>query len=590
MNEARGAQGAEVQGLRAQVAALEQRLKAQGRAAREQSAALQRALEERQALLTREKAVMDTALDCIVAMDHEGRVVDFNPAAERTFGYSREEAVGRVMADLIIPPALRSAHRDGLARYLATGEAKVLNRRLELSAIGRDGAEFPVELTITRVPADGPPLFFGYLRDITERRVAEESLRQHAGRLRSLADAALIINSARAVEEIVRVITDQARDVIGAHQAVTSLSQDGSCEQTVSTVSLSEGCASPPARVIEEAAVIAALVCDRKRPIRLTERQLESDAGWRSLTGGSSARLLMRGCVAVPLVGRNGRTLGAIQLSDRYAGDFTQNDEAVLVQLAQMASVAIENARLVEEAERARAEAEDANHAKSKFLAGMSHELRTPLNAIDGYAALLEDDIAGPLTEMQRDYVARVRRSQKHLLGLIDGVLNFTRIEAGRVEFEITDVLLAEVVREVIAMIEPQVRARNINFDRVTSGEVMVRADREKLVQVLLNLVSNAVKFTDPHGEISMACAQDSSSVHVSVSDTGIGIPADKLEAVFEPFVQVQRTHVAEGTGLGLTVSRDLARAMGGDLTVSSVLGEGSTFTLTLPLARAPVQ
>ncbi|HUF64727.1 MAG TPA: PAS domain S-box protein, partial [Gemmatimonadaceae bacterium] len=416
MDEVPTAQAPEIEELRARIAALEQRLDAQARATRGQTAALQRAREEREALLTREKAVMDTALDCIVAMDHEGRVVDFNPAAEGTFGYSREEAVGQVMADLIIPPALRSAHWDGLARYLATGEAKVLNRRLELSAIRRDGAEFPVELTITRVPSDGLPLFFGYLRDITERRTAEESLRQHAARLRSLADAALVINSARAVEEIVHVITDQARDVIGAHQAVTSLSQDGSCEQRVSTVSLSADCASRRGRVIEEAAVIATLVCDQKRPIRLTRQQLESDAVRQSLIGDSSACLPMMGCVAAPLVGRNGRTLGAIQLSDRYAGDFTQDDEAVLVQLAQMASVSIENARLVEEAERARAEAEDANHAKSKFLAGMSHELRTPLNAIDGYAALLEEDIAGPLTEMQRDYIARVRRSQKHLL------------------------------------------------------------------------------------------------------------------------------------------------------------------------------
>jgi PAS domain S-box-containing protein len=239
---------------------------------------------------------------------------------------------------------------------------------------------------------------------------------------------------------------------------------------------------------------------------------------------------------------------------------------------------------------RARRAAEEANVAKSRFLAVMSHELRTPLNAISGYVQLLEMGIHGPVTEAQREVLGRLDRSQKHLLKLINDVLDLARIEAGRMEFFIEDVLLADVVSAVLPIIEPLLAEKNLSFESTVPGDLRVRADREKTQQILLNLLGNAVKFTDEDGRIDMwadsaGAAQDFARLHVR--DTGIGIPADKLGSIFEPFVQVGDTPTrrsAKGSGLGLAISRDLARGMGGDLSAESSPGEGSTFTLTLPL------
>jgi signal transduction histidine kinase len=240
-----------------------------------------------------------------------------------------------------------------------------------------------------------------------------------------------------------------------------------------------------------------------------------------------------------------------------------------------------------EELEHARAAAEEANKAKSTFLAVMSHELRTPLNAIAGYVQLLEMGIHGPVTPEQLQALARIERSQRHLLGLINDVLNLARIEAGRVEYALDDVPLAEIVAAVMPMVEPQLNARQIAWRVDVDAALMVRADREKVQQVVLNLLGNAVKFTLPGGSVTVDAEAEGERAFLHVHDTGIGIPADKVASVFEPFIQVDvsRTRRAEGSGLGLAISRDLARGMGGDLHARSVEGEGSTFTLTLPRA-----
>jgi PAS domain S-box-containing protein len=238
-----------------------------------------------------------------------------------------------------------------------------------------------------------------------------------------------------------------------------------------------------------------------------------------------------------------------------------------------------------EELEHARAAAEEANKAKSTFLAVMSHELRTPLNAIAGYVQLLEMGIHGPVTPAQLGALDRIERSQRHLLGLINDVLNLARIEAGRVDYALEDVPLAEVVATVMPMVEPQLNARQIGWRVDVTPALVVRADREKVQQVVLNLLSNAVKFTPPGGQVLVDADAQDGRARLHVHDTGIGIPAEKVASVFEPFVQVDvsRTRRAEGSGLGLAISRDLARGMGGDLHARSVEGRGSTFTLTLP-------
>jgi PAS domain S-box-containing protein len=237
------------------------------------------------------------------------------------------------------------------------------------------------------------------------------------------------------------------------------------------------------------------------------------------------------------------------------------------------------------ELERRSGEAERANRVKTDFLAAMSHELRTPLNAIGGYAELMDLGLSGPVTSEQRDQLRRIQRSQQHLLGIINDLLNFSRLESGQMRYDIGEVVVCDVIEAVVAMIGPQVRSKQLELivgPCVRSLRAL--ADRSKIEQVLLNLLSNAIKFTPAGGTIELTCGEEN-RVWLRVRDTGVGIPVEQHEAIFAPFVQVGRTLASpkEGTGLGLSISRDLARAMGGDLTVESREGAGSAFTLWLP-------
>jgi signal transduction histidine kinase len=243
------------------------------------------------------------------------------------------------------------------------------------------------------------------------------------------------------------------------------------------------------------------------------------------------------------------------------------------------------------ELETARSVAEAANKAKSAFLATMSHELRTPLNAISGHVQLIELGIHGPVTAEQLAALDRVNRSQRRLLSLINDLLNLAKIEAGHVTYDVADFPIAEVLANIVPMVEPQLQAKDLHYS-VSIGvpSPVVRADKEKLEQILLNLLSNAIKFTPAGGRIDVTCANRagrSEVIFIRVADSGMGIPADKLGAIFDPFVQIQAGHsgINQGTGLGLAISRDLARGMGGDLRARSTIGEGSTFTVSLPSA-----
>ena len=240
------------------------------------------------------------------------------------------------------------------------------------------------------------------------------------------------------------------------------------------------------------------------------------------------------------------------------------------------------------ELEGARAQSEEANRAKSQFLATMSHELRTPLNAIGGYMQLIELGVHGPLTDAQRNALKRVGRSQRHLLRLVNEVLNLARIESGHVQYEVETVSLSRALAEVIPMIEPQLADAGIELSSSVPEGLAVNADREKVEQILINLLTNAVKFTAESGRIEVRGRYhaDGHRAGVAVLDTGIGIRENKLDSIFDPFVQlsVRSDNHTAGSGLGLAISRDMARGMGGDIEVTSSLGIGSEFTLWLPL------
>jgi signal transduction histidine kinase len=237
---------------------------------------------------------------------------------------------------------------------------------------------------------------------------------------------------------------------------------------------------------------------------------------------------------------------------------------------------------------RARRALEQANKAKADFLATMSHELRTPLNAIGGYADLMLAGIRGPITEPQQTDLERIKRSQRHLLAVINDILNFAKLESGRIQFSPTVVSMNTVLGELESLVSPTLMQKGIHYEYLCCDpKFEAYADPERVQQVLLNLLSNAAKFTPPGGHIRVECLPQETTMAVDVTDTGSGIPADKLQTIFEPFVQLERGQTPDmgGTGLGLSISRDLARAMGGDLTATSEPGKGSTFRLVLPRA-----
>ena len=393
----------------------------------------------------RNDAILEVALDCVILMDAAGCIVQFNPAAERTFGFTASEAVGHQLADLIIPPDERDAHRDGLARYLQTGEAVVMNQRLELTAIRKNGEVFPVEVAIAPISSDGAAMFAGYMRDITERRRSEAALANYTS------------------------------DLEHAHEI-----QRHDSEQ------------------------LAALVAE----LRLTQRR-----------------------------------------------------------------------------------AEDATRAKSDFLASMSHELRTPLNAIILYSELLQEQAEdeGGQTESIGD-LQKIQSSGRHLLELINGILDLSKIEAGKMTLTVERFDVRDMIDELVDTVGPLVRKNNNTLTVHCSHDVgAMSSDLMKTRQILLNLLSNAGKFTRD-GAITLGASRYAEAgqafVEFTVTDTGIGMSHEQTQKIFEAFTQadVTTTRKYGGTGLGLALVSRFCELMGGSVTVDSRPDEGSRFTIRLPL------
>jgi PAS domain S-box-containing protein len=327
------------------------------------------------------------------------------------------------------------------------------------------------------------------------------------------------------------------------------------------------------------------------------------DEGWRVRKDGTQ---FWANVVITALRAADGELVGFAKVTR----DLTQRRAAELQALEDARRIAVEEAlrraaemrstdlvdlldrtrRQAEEIEHRRNEADVANRTKTEFLAAMSHELRTPLNAIAGYVQLLMLGVRGPLTDEQAIDLGRIQRSQQHLLSLINDILNFSRLEAGAVTYEIGSVPLGTVLEAATSMISLQAAAKQITLTLEPCPPTMrALADDSKLEQVLLNLLSNAVKFTQRGGHVSIRCEAADDHVLTRVQDDGPGIPADRLADIFEPFVQLDRAlgNPREGVGLGLAISRDLARGMQGDLTVESIPGKGSTFTVSLKRAAA---
>ncbi len=520
--------------------------------------------------------LLDQMSDGHIVLDPAFRIVTLNPSAERALGRSRATLLGQTHWEAF-PASVGTEMERQYRRVAAEGvEAHFIHHYVG------EGYDFHLEIDAYPARDGGVAVFWreisARVRLLAEneaaRLEAEERVATLAAVLDNIPDALLVMRPGE-ITSANRVALDQL--------GVTS----------VESLQAAPGQASPLEKVFihPSSGVVLPLAAT---PIGRAFAGERSHAQVLLRALGRDATRPVR-AAAAPILTEGGEVLGVV---------------AVLTDMTRQQQANAERDRLLAESEAARsgaeasfaqaqaayaearaasAELQVANRAKTEFLAVMSHELRTPLNAIGGYAELLDMGLHGPITPEQRTALDRIQRSQRHLLGLINGVLNYTKSEAGAVHYEVADVSLPEVLAECGTLVGPQARAKGLTLQPDSCAEPLsARADGEKLRQIVLNLLSNAVKFTRSGGRVSLECvAHGGGTVAVRVADTGRGIASDQLERVFQPFVQLDasltRTH--EGTGLGLAISRDLARGMGGDLTVASEVGVGSTFTLTLPLA-----
>jgi PAS domain S-box-containing protein len=546
------------------------------------------------------RLLVDSVKDyAIFALDPHGYILSWNAGAARLKGYAANEIIGKHFS--IFYPEERVAEK--FPDYELREAARVGRFEDEGWRIRKDGSRFWANVVITALygPTGQLAGFAKVTRDLTERRAAQERAIEDARRVaaeeaaRQLAEATrertqllqsltAALSQARTIPEISSIVLDKGLKAVGA--AAGSL---GLLEESGETIRLVGDMGFDP---LPEWVRRVSLTDDfpMGTAIRTRRPVVYRSRGDRDRRFPRIAPVLgtYESSVVLPLVAR-GRVVGALAMHRRATDPVTDDVLEFMESFAQQAAVALERAILYEAEQQARARADEANRAKTEFLAAMSHELRTPLNAIAGYADLIDMGVRGPVTPEQHEDLQRIKRSQQHLLGIINDILNFSRVEAGQITYEYEVVPLNEAFEAVSQMIAPQAASRGLRFTSSRCPDTLaVWADRAKVQQILLNLLSNAVKFT-LEGGVSLTCeAEGDDCVRVTVRDTGVGIPAEELERIFEPFVQVGRSLSSsrEGTGLGLAISRDLARAMGGEVSVTSEMGVGSAFTLVLPKAK----
>ena len=520
-----------------------------------------------------------------------GTVEDFrwtflNPEAERLLRRAPGGLLGRRLLEEL--PGTRDTS-ELFSRYVhvvETGEPHDIELRLASDGIDGWFRHMTVKLE------DGVAVFFS---DISPRKAAEAererlltAARDAEARTARLQEITSELSRVLAPEDVARVIVRQILEAIGAYAGgVLEVSPDGREFVLLHAEGFAPGVEGRFGRFSVDTPVPVRDVLRERAPVLIETR----DSWLARYQLGPIGRQDGDGAwAALPLLVED-RVLGALTLSFEEPRRFTDEDREFMMAFAGQCAQALDRARLYHAERAARAEADAANKAKSDFLAVMSHELRTPLNAIAGYTQLIAMGVHGPVTTAQQESLERINDAQHHLLGLINQVINLARIEAGAVVYDMRALDLQDVLRSVEALIAPQLQAKHIAAGRAgTRASMRVRADEEKLRQVLLNLLSNAAKFTDDGGRVTLEVCSDDARAVVHVHDTGRGIPPEKLETIFEPFVQVdpRLTRSEDGAGLGLAISRELARGMGGDLTARSELGVGSTFTLVLPSEGDP--
>ena len=480
-------------------------------------------------------AMLNAALDAIITIDLDGRILEYNASAEQIFGYPRDEAVGRLLDELIIPDRHREAHRQGMDRFRESGVGRVLGKHLELPALHKSGREFPMEVAITHLETEQGSYFTAFMRDISDRKRSEEELRL----------AAYAFEAQEAI-----FVTDAEARILRVNQpftAITGYTADEAIGQTP--------------RLLKSGHQDADFY-------RRMWSQLRSDGHWE----GEIENRRKNGDVFPEWL-----SITAV----RDAQGQTTNYVAHFIDIS-------ERKRSQAALEEARERAEQASEAKSRFLATMSHEIRTPLNAILNMSDLL---VETDLNAEQRSYATTVSEAGRNLLSIVNSILDFSKIEAGRMEKHPEPCDPADILESVVRLLAPRAFSKGLELTLFVAPEAPRRftTDPGLLRQILLNLVGNAIKFTETGGvraRLLLDTEQPGGPwVRFDVIDTGIGISADKQGELFTEFSQVDSSHTRRfgGTGLGLAISRFLARILGGDVVCHSEPDRGSCFSLILP-------
>jgi PAS domain S-box-containing protein len=490
------------------------------------------------------RGLLEAAPDAIVIVDLEGRIVLVNAQTERLFGYPRAQLLGE-RVEMLVPKRLRAQHQVHRTSYSKTPKARGMGADFELFGVRKDGSEFPVEISLSPLETDEGALISSAIRDITQRKEVESAARLASDRL---------LSAVESIHGMLALYDAQDRLVLcnSAWREVFSRRMEGPLVG-LTHAELVDGC-------------LATELLDLS-----DESRTEFRARWLAYHQSPVGVLDIRT--------RDGQSL---RLTERRT-----LEGGIVSTIWDITDDVMHETEL----KKAHALAEAASSAKSEFLSSMSHELRTPLNSILGFAQLLQRDKKAPLTEAQKEKLEYVLKGGEHLLRLIDDILDLSRIEAGRVTVSPEPVGVAEVFAEVKATLEPMASRAGITFtvEPVPAELSQVIADRTRFSQILINFGSNSLKYGRKGGRATVAAAPSTDGfVRISVSDDGVGIPADKQDKIFQPFHRAgQETGSIEGTGIGLAITKRLAELMAGSVGFESTPGQGSVFWIDLPALDA---
>jgi len=494
------------------------------------------------------RQIFEASPDAILQVDRTGHIVLANSLAASMFRVSLAELLGKPV-DEFVPNRYREGHQGHRQHYQSRPAMRPMGSGLDLWARRADGTEFPVDITLSPLDTKDGPQVMCVVRDIADRKSAEEAMRRQAALIEASHDAIIV----REVDGRIVQWNAGAQEIYGWSAAEAVGQNSHQLFQTVFPGSLED----LQAEIASRGRWDGELLHTRRDGTRITVETRHI------------------------LIGRTDAQPGYVLEINR---DISARKEAQAAVNALNSKLASANKEL----ELRNREVERANQLKSEFLASMSHELRTPLNAIIGFSDLLSEQTAGPLVPKQLRFVNHIQQGARHLLALINDILDLSKVEAGRLELNRENVSVPVVLAEVLTSIRPAAAAKNIVVQSSIGTEVMVFADRVRFKQILVNLLSNAVKFTPENGRIWVEAGERRGRLTVSVSDTGLGIPLEEQEAIFDAFHQAGATTkgVKEGTGLGLAITKRLVEEHGGRIWVESEPGKGARLSFTMPAGR----